>query len=86
MVYLQSPVQLFYDPMDCSSPVSSIPGISQARILEWVAISSSWYLPDPGIKHTSPELQADSLPFEPLIQSAMVGHLGYFCFFPLNCK
>ena len=34
------------DPMDCSLPGSSVHGISQARILEWVAISyprgSSW--------------------------------------------
>ena len=30
-----------WDPMDCSLPGSSIHGISQARILEWVAISSS---------------------------------------------
>ena len=29
------------DPMDCSPPGSSVPGILQARILEWVAISSS---------------------------------------------
>ena len=29
----------FYDPMDCSPPGSSIHGISQVRILEWVAIS-----------------------------------------------
>ena len=29
------------DPMDCSLPGSSIPGISQARVLEWVAISFS---------------------------------------------
>ena len=29
------------DPMDCSPPVSSVHGIFQARILEWVAISSS---------------------------------------------
>ena len=29
------------DPMDCSLPGSSVPGISQARILEWVAISFS---------------------------------------------
>ena len=28
------------DPLDCSLPVSSIHRISQARILEWVAISS----------------------------------------------
>ena len=34
------------DPMDCSIPGSSLPGILQARVLEWVAISfsrgSSW--------------------------------------------
>ena len=29
------------DPMDCSPPSSSVHGISQARILEWVAISFS---------------------------------------------
>ena len=29
------------DPMDCSLPGSSVPGILQARILEWVAISFS---------------------------------------------
>ena len=29
------------DPMDCSPPGSSVCGILQARILEWVAISSS---------------------------------------------
>ena len=36
----------FCDPMDCSLPGSSVHGIFQARILEWVAISffrgSSW--------------------------------------------
>ena len=35
-----------WDPMDCSPPGSSVPGILQARILEWVAIpcsrGSSW--------------------------------------------
>ena len=34
-------IQLFSDPMDCSLPGSSVHGISQARILEWVAISFS---------------------------------------------
>ena len=29
------------DPMDCSLPGSSVQGILQARILEWVAIASS---------------------------------------------
>ena len=31
----------FSDPMDCSPPGSSVHGILQARILEWVAISFS---------------------------------------------
>ena len=30
-----------HDPMDCSPPGSSVHGILQARILEWVAISFS---------------------------------------------
>ena len=29
------------DPLDCSPPGSSVHGIPQARIVEWVAISSS---------------------------------------------
>ena len=29
------------NPMDCSPPVSSVHGISQVRLLEWVAISFS---------------------------------------------
>ena len=36
--------------MDYSPPGSSVHGISQARILEWVDISSSRDLPDPGIE------------------------------------
>ena len=54
-----------YDPMDCSPPVSSVHGISQAGILEWVAILFSRVLPDLGIKPGSPALQVDSLPSEP---------------------
>ena len=30
-----------WDPMDCNSPGSSVHGISQARILEWIAIAFS---------------------------------------------
>ena len=40
--------------MDYSPPGSSIHGILQARILEWVAISYSRGSSDPGIEHTSP--------------------------------
>ena len=36
----QSGLTLF-NPMDCSPPGSSVHGTSQARILEWVAISYS---------------------------------------------
>ena len=38
---LLSPVWLFVTPWTCSLPRSSLHGIFQARILEWVAISSS---------------------------------------------
>ena len=48
------------DPMFCSPPGSSIQGIFQARILEWVAVSSPGGHPDPGMESGSPTLQADS--------------------------
>ena len=41
------------DPMDCSLPGSSVHGILQARILEWVACPPPEYLPDPGIEPVS---------------------------------
>ena len=53
------------DPMDWSLPGSSVHGILQARILEWVAIPFSSYLPDPVIEPRPPTLQANSLPSEP---------------------
>ena len=48
------------DPMFCSPPGSSVQGIFQARILEWVAVSSPGGHPDPGMEPGSPTLQADS--------------------------
>ena len=39
VVQLISRVRLFYDPMVCSPPGSSVHGISQARVLEWVSLS-----------------------------------------------
>ena len=53
------------DPVGCSLPGSSVHGILQARILEWVAIPSPGDLPNPGIKPGSPTLKADSLLSEP---------------------
>ena len=49
-----SRVQLFCSPMDCRPPGSSVHLIFQARILEWVVISSSGDLPNPGILTTEP--------------------------------
>ena len=43
-----------FDPIDCNLPGSSVHGILQARILEWVAISSAENLSDLGIKFESP--------------------------------
>jgi len=39
--------------MDCSPPGFSADGIFQARIVQWVAISYSRDLPNPGIKFSS---------------------------------
>ena len=51
--------------MDYSPPGSSVHGISQARILEWVAISFSRDLSDPGIKPTPPALAGGFFITEP---------------------
>ena len=52
------------DLMDYSTPSSSFHGILQARILEWLPFPSPGDLPNPGMEHESPALQADSLPSE----------------------
>ena len=41
-------------PMDCSLPDSSVHEIFQAIVLEWISISFSRELPDPGIEPRSP--------------------------------
>ena len=53
------------DPIDCSLSGSSVHGIFQARVLEWIAIPFPGHLPDPGIEPGSPTLQADALLSEP---------------------
>ena len=52
-------------PHDCSLPGSSVHGILQARILEWVAVPSSKGSSQPRIEPKSPALQMDFSPFEP---------------------
>ena len=51
--------------MECSVPGSSVHGLSQARILEWIAISLSRGFLHPGIKPKSPALQVDTLLSDP---------------------
>ena len=52
------------DPMDWSLPDSSVHGILQARIPEWVDYPFSKGSSQPGTKPRAPALQADSLPAE----------------------
>ena len=65
------------DPMDCSLPCSSVRGMFQARVMEWVAISCS--RPTQG---SNPHLlrplhwQADSLPLSHLGSPQLIGS-GY---------
>ena len=62
-----SVVPLFFYPMDCSPPGSSVHGILQARTLHWVALPSSRgssQLRDERVSPVSPALQEDSLPTE----------------------
>ena len=58
VVYLLSHIRLLCTPRDCKPPGSSAHGISisQARILEWVAIFSPGHLSKPVIKPMSPTL------------------------------
>ena len=53
------------NPVDCSRPGFSVHGISQARILEKVAISFSRDLSHPGIKPMSPVLAGGFFATEP---------------------
>ena len=60
------PCPTLYALMDCSRPGSSVHGISQARILEWVAISFFRDLSNPEIKPESSPWQVGSLPLSHL--------------------
>ena len=67
-VCVLSCVQLFCDPMDCQTSLST--GFSGQRILEWVAIPFSRGSSNRGIEPMSPAVSGDSLP---------LGHLGSPC-------
>ena len=58
------------NPISSSPPGSSVHGISQARILEWVTFPPSEDLPVPELEPVSlvsPVLQVDSLSLVPLV-------------------
>ena len=57
--------------MDCSPPGSSVHGIVQTRILEWVAMPPPGDLPNPGIEPES------------LMSPALAGKFVFFFFLPL---
>ena len=52
--------------LDSRPSGSSIRGVFQASILEWIAFPSRGDLPSPGLEPGVPTLQADALPSEPL--------------------
>ena len=53
------------DHMDCSLSGSSVRGIFQVRVLEWIVVSFSRGFSRPRDRTGSPALQADALPSEP---------------------
>ena len=67
------------DPVDCSPPVSSVHGILQARLLEWVAISFSRGSSQPRnqtqVSCTAGRFFIDWATREALIR---LGHLDFF--------
>ena len=65
------------DIMDYSTPGSSVHGIFQARILEWVAFCFLGDPPDQGIKPGSPALQADFFFFNHLSHQGSQPSLSY---------
>ena len=65
-----SHVWLFHDPIACTPPGSSVHGIFQVRLLEWISISysrgSSWPRDRPPCLLCFPRWQVDTLPLAPL--------------------
>jgi len=52
-------------PLDCSPPGSSVHGIFQVKILEWLPFPSPGDLPDPGIESMSPAVAGGFFITEP---------------------
>ena len=66
------------DPMDCSPPgSSSVHGILQARILEWVVISFSWRSSPPRIEFESLTTPALAAGFFLPLEATGKSHMSY---------
>ena len=66
------------DPMDCSLPASSVHGIFQARVLEWVPP------PSPIVSHTHPYLELQhSIQFQITLHHFTITHKGRLLCCPL---
>ena len=70
-VLVTQPCPALCDPRDCRPQVSSVCGILQARILEWVAILFS----RGSFQPRSPALQVDSLPLSHLGRPTFVSYI-----------
>ena len=69
------------DPMDCSPPDSSVHDIFQARILEWIAISSSFLFSAGNLIFTSVMKKNNISSYHPVNQPTyMCPHILCFCF------
>ena len=79
VVELLTCARLFCDPMDCSLPGSSVRWILQTRILEWVAVSFSRGLPNPGIEPTSPALAGGFFTAEPPGKPSQLSEQQFTC-------
>ena len=73
-----------FDPVDCSPPGFSVHGKSQARILEWVAISSSRGSSQPRDRTRVSTLQADALSSEPPGKSWFADNMMLYTEIPID--
>ena len=71
--------------MDCSLPGSLVHGILQARILEWVAISSSRGSSWPRIEPSSPALAGRFFISEPRVKPLNLSFVFFFACFCFAC-
>ena len=76
-VYCAQLYLIHCDPMECSLLGSSVHGIFQARILEWVAIPFSRGCSQPRVECTFPVLEGGFFTTEPLGKSLPKGSEGF---------